>query len=374
MSKIKWAVNLFKEWQTNRNEQALNPAKAMDISPITVTLEEMTVDEINYTVSRFICEVRKANGTEYPADTLYSLVMCIQLYMDHIGKNYKFLNDESFIQIKNTLDNVMKANSRNPEIKPRKQAQIITVAEEDALWDNGVLGSDTPKTLLHTMVYVNGLNFALRGGIEQRNLRAGPTSQLSVGSNEEGRFLCYRQDVSKTNQGGLQHRNVSPKIVLAFENLENPERCIVRLYEKYISHLPENTTNTAFYLRPLDKPRGHVWFGAQSVGRHKLDTVVAEICKDGNLLGYRTNHSLRASAATRMFDAEVDEQLICEVTGHRSSAVRSYKRTNTAQKRKMSAIVQGQSDCAQTVKKCCTTQSNADADVSVTVNVSVKKN
>ena len=160
----------------------------------------------------------------------------------------------------------------------------------------------------------------------------------------------------KTNQGGLQHRNHSPQIVLAFENVENPERCIVKLYEKYISHLPPpppSTTNNAFCRRPLDHIKGDIWFCSSAVGRHKLDTVAAEICKQGNLGGYRTNHSLRASAVTRMFDAEVDEQLICEVTGHRSSAVRSYKRTNTAKQRKVSAIVQGQGQpAAKSVKKC----------------------
>ncbi|CAC5388535.1 unnamed protein product [Mytilus coruscus] len=45
------------------------------------------------------------------------------------------------------------------------------------------------------------------------------------------------------------------------------------------------------------------------------------ICQEAGIGGFRTNHSLRASAATRMYDAGVDEQLICEVTGHRSNAV-----------------------------------------------------
>ena len=100
------------------------------------------------------------------------------------------------------------------------------------------------------------------------------------------------------------------QVVLAYENLENPEQYIVRFYEKYLSHLPANSTNTIFYLRWLEKPKEQVWYSGQSVSRHKLENVVAEICKDGNLPGYRTN-SLRASSATQMFDAKVDEQLIC---------------------------------------------------------------
>lgn len=44
--------------------------------------------------------------------------------------------------------------------------------------------------------------------------------------------------------------------------------------------------------------------------------------------GHYTNHSLRALAATRLYDARIDEQLITEKTGHRSTSVRSYKRMN----------------------------------------------
>ena len=43
--------------------------------------------------------------------------------------------------------------------------------------------------------------------------------------------------------------------------------------------------------------------------------------------GYYTNHSLRVSAATRLFAAGVDEQLIMSRTGHSSvNGVRTYKR------------------------------------------------
>ncbi len=42
--------------------------------------------------------------------------------------------------------------------------------------------------------------------------------------------------------------------------------------------------------------------------------------------GTFTNHSLRVTAATRMFEGGVEEQLVKEKTGHKSDAVRAYKR------------------------------------------------
>ena len=54
--------------------------------------------------------------------------------------------------------------------------------------------------------------------------------------------------------------------------------------------------------------------------------------------GYFTNHSLRASCASRLFHAGVDEQFICKTTGHRSKAVCIYKRPHSEQEVAISEI------------------------------------
>ena len=57
--------------------------------------------------------------------------------------------------------------------------------------------------------------------------------------------------------------------------------------------------------------------------------------------GY-TNHSLRATAATRLFNSGIDEQLIMLRTGHSSvDAVRLYKRTNERLLETTSAVLNG---------------------------------
>jgi hypothetical protein len=64
--------------------------------------------------------------------------------------------------------------------------------------------------------------------------------------------------------------------------------------------------------------------------------VLIEICY---FPGFFSNHSLRATCATRLFQAGVDEQLISKHTGHRSVAVRSYKRPSDEQERQLSSIL-----------------------------------
>ena len=50
------------------------------------------------------------------------------------------------------------------------------------------------------------------------------------------------------------------------------------------------------------------------------------MCSEAEISGNKTNHSLRATAATEMFRRGVPEKLIQERTGHRSlEALRSYE-------------------------------------------------
>ena len=57
------------------------------------------------------------------------------------------------------------------------------------------------------------------------------------------------------------------------------------------------------------------------------------------LLVFFSNHSLRPTAATRLFAANVDQQLIKLKTGHTSDAVRSYKRVSDDQLSGMTDII-----------------------------------
>ena len=218
---------------------------------------------------------------------------------------------------------------------------------------------------------MNGVHFALRGGAEHRNLRMSINPQLSLGGDSDGReFLVYREDRSKTNQGGLLHLRVKPKVVRAYENLHEPSRCIVNLYKKYCSVCPRSDKD-AFYKQELKVPNGDVWFSKQAKGVHSLRSMVSDMCKEAGITGHRTNQSLRATAASRLYQNGVDEQLIQEVTGHRSSAVRSYKRTADDQRREISAILGGAKAETQDCKKQCVDSQRVGKDVTITINLNL---
>ena len=173
------------------------------------------------------------------------------------------------------------------------------------------------------------------------------------------KYLCYTEDISK-------NRKITPKCVRAYKNKVNPERCIVRLYEKYLSHRPTaENCSTAYYLRPLVKP----------IGIHTLSGTVARLCNQADLPGFRTNHYLRATTASRLYDHGFDEQLVCETTGHRSSAVRAYKRTSDGQKKNISCALYAATPSEAQVednKPSCSTNIK-DGGVHITLNIKLDK-
>ena len=69
------------------------------------------------------------------------------------------------------------------------------------------------------------LNFGMRAGDKHRKLSS---TNFSFHTDSEGReYLLYSEGVSKTNQGGLKHRKLTPRSRRAYANAECPERCVV---------------------------------------------------------------------------------------------------------------------------------------------------
>ena len=304
-------------------------------------------------LSHFVIEMRKKDGSEYPPNTIYHICCGIMRYLRSNGHpGIDLFKDISFSDFRCTLDSEMKRLQGNGLGSKKRQAEPLTM-EEEMLWESRQLGDHCPQALVDTMLYMCGTYFALRSGQEHRALIFVPSQIELVKRDGERAFLRYTEDVSKNNQGGLKGRKNKAKIVTHHENLDDSRRCFVSLYNRYQSKCPVDRPKRAFYLQPLKKPTGYCWFSSTPIGHSTLAGTISRICKAAGITGYKTNHSLRATAATRLYQAGVDEQLIMEKTGHRSlEGVRSYKRTSSVQQENMSDIL-------SLKKKKCQPSSNA---------------
>ena len=241
-------MNVWKEWTTYR----LSVCSPLDCPPHLLLC---TPQQLDYWISKFILEVRKADRAPYPPNSLHQIVCSIQRYVREHRPAVNFLKDAEFAGLRRTLDSEMKhLRAEGCGVMPR--AEPLTVEEENQLWQCRLLGECSPQALLDTMLFLCGMYFALRSGQEHRNL---VMSQIKIvePTNGSPSYIAYTENVSKNHSDGLAQRKVEPKQVIHHQNLENPSRCLVRLMKLYLSHCPNPRPQT-FYLAPLTKPKSDV--------------------------------------------------------------------------------------------------------------------
>ena len=328
--KANWALKVFDDWRLWRSTKA-----GVNIP----TLLDMSDADKNEHLSMFVQEARKKDGSPYPGKTLMEMICSLQKHLELKCVHVKFLQDKvNFSKLQHSLDVKMKeVTAQGIGVFP-DQVDIITFEIENDLWEKGILGDHAPLPLFRAVFYLLGLNFSLRSGQEHRALSIRNFKLLKDSDGED--YLFYQETISKTYKGGLKDAKKKPKTGKAFQNKVQPERCVVKLFQKYTSLCPDSMLDKAFYVQPLDKVKSDLWYKNQAVGHNTLGNVVKVMMSDAGIDGRFTNHSLRSSSATRMFQAGIPEQLIKAQTGHSSDSVRVYKRPNEDQLRQVSSAIQ----------------------------------
>ena len=289
----KYCYTLWEDWVLHR---------AKSTGEVIPSLRNITAEELQRWLCAFVLEVRKKNGNVFVPNTLHHICCGIMRYVRINGMpEVDIFKDPGFSQFRMVLDAEMKHLQSAGIGSVHRKAEPITFEEEEILWQKGILGDHTPQSLVNTMVYMNGLYFALRGGNEHRNLRHKPSQIQLIERLGERSYLMYTEEISKNHPGGLKGRKIKPKIVCHHANVSNPERCFVRLYKLYNSRCPPNRPNNAYYLKPVNDPTGEdFWYTNQPLGHCTLDITIKRMCEQAGIPGYRTNHSLRATTATRV--------------------------------------------------------------------------
>lgn len=127
-------------------------------------LEKQSETIIAFWMEQFICEARKKDtGDPYPPETLHALVVSLQRHIRIAGNHPQvdFFKQPLFNDVRQTLDAMMKKLTEEGLETEKKKAEIITEEVEDLLWNSALLGDSTPQVLLDTIVYCNGVYFAL---------------------------------------------------------------------------------------------------------------------------------------------------------------------------------------------------------------------
>lgn len=137
------------------------------------------------------------------------------------------------------------------------------------------------------------------------------------------------------------------------------------MYKEYMSHCPSIRTTNAFYLTPLKKAKGEIWYSSVPIGHNTLSKTISKLCKSADIAGFKTNHS------TRLFQSGADEQLIMDHTGHRSvDGIRAYKQVSEEQEKEVSSILNKENkDGEVKLENCIEKRKISEEDHPMTVNL-----
>ena len=204
---MKWAIDANSEWREARlNSGDHNDnIHAADLSNVSKLMKT----NLESSLCHFIPKVTKTKGdVPYPGKTLYQMVIAIQKYLQINHINWKLIHGSEFQDLRTVLDNVMKERCADNIGMVKKQADLISYEYEEEMWQKGVLGEDTPDKLRSTVLFLLGINLALRAVDEHYQLHRDvpeKCSQFSLETNSKGTCcLVYREDTcTVTNDGGL---------------------------------------------------------------------------------------------------------------------------------------------------------------------------
>ena len=132
---------MYNDWRDYRNSSDVLASVECDIED----LENVTLESLCKAVCKFITEVKKVDGSDFPARTLYDIVICLQLFLEsNYGVTWKLISDGIFSELKFTLDNVMKSRHEAGIGNKVKKADVVNLSDEEILWSMGLLGTSNP--------------------------------------------------------------------------------------------------------------------------------------------------------------------------------------------------------------------------------------
>ena len=182
-----WAVSIRKQWSTHR--QKSYPGVYSQWPVHLYLADENTLD---YWLSKFVIEARNQKGQPYPPNTLYSVCCGLQRYIKEHRPQLNIFSQPQFAGFCKTLDSEMKRLRSLGMGVDRKQAEPLTVEEENSLWEQGLLGDGFPQTLVDTLLSLCGMHFALRSGQEHRSLQV-----TQIEPSDAPPYLIYTENFFK---------------------------------------------------------------------------------------------------------------------------------------------------------------------------------
>ena len=98
--KWNWVLNIFEEWQETINEAVLKVQNSGE-PVLNQRIDEMSDEDLDFFLARFVAEVKKEDRQEHPGKTIYEMICSLQCYLRFPRKGSLFLIDKKGCKFRN---------------------------------------------------------------------------------------------------------------------------------------------------------------------------------------------------------------------------------------------------------------------------------
>ena len=292
------------------------------------TFRTFTKEIINVQLKQFFTGLTKKNGNLYKRSTLKNSFdgiarILITESFDH--GTVDIHNDSIFHQTRMVVTAKCK-EAIEKGLGDTSSCSILSVKDEKILLMSETCNPDTPQGLLNRVFFFVGKFGAVRGG--QHHDLCFSYFKREIEDNKPYYIITFRKE--KNNQGGINQNNFKGRTAILPPDIDNTINTSVRDLDTYFALRPQGCVDS-LYLAINEKGKDKNWFKKSALGINQLRGLFKRMCESANIKNddaHLTNHSLRATIATRMYQNGAHEQIIQQTTGHKSvCALRGYQKS-----------------------------------------------
>ena len=113
--------------------------------------------------------------------------------------------------------------------------------------------------------------------------------------------------------------------------------CPVKVYQFYVEKLHPDHPNLFAKSKKSFVKDETTWYTHEVIGKNLLVIIMKQISNKSGLSKVYTNHCVRASTVTSLYQAGIDTQQICSITKHKNESTLSHYISSTSDEQKMKA-------------------------------------
>lgn len=269
--------------------------------------------------------MKKQNGEnykDYTVKTMWNLTakMLQEKYYNEYHIKFNPFSDIEFKLARDAKSAKRKQLQSNPE-KRKSSSVFLKYNEFKKIVDS--CNENTPNGLQKKLFFVLSYELAWRGGEGARCQVNYFKMESDKSGNKTGR-IEYNPVFTKTTQGGDKPCATSKWLI---SNKTNTDICPIRLFKKFMQKR-EDIKNDRLFLTPNPNWNKGNWFKNTPVGRNVLGQWTSHQAEKTGINTATvkiTNHSLRATAVSKLAKQGVGEQQLIKITGHSNTkSISSY--------------------------------------------------